>query len=304
MMKILLTGSSGYIGSSLRKRLGGRVSFITYDIKENPKDNVLDLSRLKKAARGVDGVLHLAAVSRPKWGYKEPLKCIDTNIMGTANVLEAVRKSNPRAWVIFSSSREVYAGLDKFPVDEKSPRNPLNAYGVSKVCGEDLLKQYAENYGLRCLTLRFCGVYTGARDILDRVVPRFIGLALRGKPITIEGRGVNYGDFVYISDLLDAIERAIEFVNSKPRGFYDDINLVSAKPIALYDLARLIIKMTKSKSRIVYLPPRPYDLKGFWGSRAKAGKLLGWKPKVPLETGLAFAIDELKPIFQKRSYNK
>ena len=294
--KILLTGSAGYIGSSFIKRYGKCFSFVEYDIREKYKDDVLDLSRLKKIVSRVDGVLHLAAVSRPKWGYMDPYRCLVTNILGTINVLEAVRKENPSAWVILGSSREVFGDLKKLPGDEKSPRLPLNAYGVSKVCGEDLLKQYALNYGLRSLSLRFCGVYTGKKDILDRVIPRFILEALRGRAIMIEGDGrKKLFDFVYIDDALLGMEKAIGYIARRKKGFYDDITLAAHSPVSIYDLARLIIKLTGSRSSIKSGRSRNYDQKGYWGKYSKAKRILGWWPKTSIEDGLKKAIEELKP---------
>lgn len=295
-MKILVTGGSGFIGSNVIKRLGGRFSFSNFDIRNNVKDDVRDVARLKKAVQGVDGVLHLAAISRPKWGYENPHVCLDTNIMGTVNVLEALRVVNLKAWVIFGSSREVFGGVTTFPIVEKNERMPLNAYGVSKVAGEDLLKQYAANYGLRCLTVRFCGVYTGIGDIMDRVIPRFIRQALRNEAITIEGNGKQkIGDYVYIDNVVDGLDRAIRFVCSKQKSFYDDINFVADDPISLYDLARLVARLSGSKSRITKISDRSYDTKGFWGSYAKARRVLGWKPRISLEQGLTRSIKELRP---------
>ncbi len=294
-MKILLTGGSGYIGTCLRRKLDHVHSFRVYDIKNNPKDDVRDLARLEKAVKGVSGVIHLAAVSRPKDAFTDPHTCLETNIGGTVNVLEAIRRKNPKAWAIFASSREVYGGYDKFPVTEKSLRLPLNAYAVSKVTGEDLMRQYARNYGLRTLILRFCGVYTGADDILDRVIPRFIVLALNNKPITLEGNGKKkFFDFVYIDDVINGVNKAVSYLRSKPRGFCDDFTLSANNPISLYGLAKLIMKLTGSHSKIINVPERSYDVSGFWGPYAKAKKYLGWAPKVNLENGLVRGIENIR----------
>lgn len=293
-MKILLTGGSGYVGTCLKHKLSAIYSFNNYDIKNNLKDDVRDLTRLEKAVRGVSGVVHLAAISRPKNAFTDPYTCLTTNIGGTVNILEAIRRKNPKDWVIFSSSREVYGGHTKFPVTEKSLRLPLNAYAVSKVAGEDLMRQYARNYGLHTLILRFCGVYTGANDILDRVIPRFIILALNNKPITLEGNGKKkIFDFVYIDDVIDGVNKAIGYVKNKPKGFCDDFTLSANNPISLYNLAKLIIKITGSRSRIINIPERSYDVSGFWSGYIKAKKHLSWKPKVNLENGLAKSIEEI-----------
>ncbi|GEM_PF-3376436 len=306
LKKILLTGGSGYIGSNLTQVLGDRFSFINFDIRNKKADDVRNLNRLEEAVEGVDGVMHLAAISRPKWGFEDPHTCVTTNVLGTLNVLEALRRYNPQGWIILGSSREVFAGLNKFPVTEEDPKRPLNAYGVSKLTGEDLLKQYAENYDLRSLVIRFCGVYTGKKDILDRVIPRFIGLALRDESLTIEGNGKKkVYDYVYITDVLAALEKAIHFIEKKPKGFFDDINLVADSPISTLNLARFIVTLTESKSKITLLPERTYDTGGgFTGSYRKARKLLSWSPTVDLESGLTRSIEELKPIFLKGSYTR
>ena len=304
-MKILITGSSGYIGSAFIKRYWKRFSFVTYDIRQHKRQNVLDIKNLEKVVRGVDGVLHLAAVSRPKWGYEDPYGCLVTNILGTINVLEAVRKVNPRAWIILGSSREVFGDLNKLPGDEKSPRRPLNAYGVSKACGEDLLRQYARNYGMRCFTLRFCGVYTGRGDIFERVVPKFILSALRSAPLVVEGNGKKkFFDFVHTDDTVAGVEKAVRFISRQKKGFYDDITLAANHPVSIYDLARLVIQLVGGKSKIVFSKNRTYDQKGYWGKYDKAKKLLGWRPKISMKNGLKMAIAELKPIVGRGRFSR
>lgn len=291
--KVLVTGGSGFIGGSLRKVFPANFSFVNLDIKENSRDDVRDLERVLKAIRGVDGVVHLAAISRPKWGFEDPHLCFETNVFGTLNVLEAIRRENPKAWLVFGSSREVF-GNAKLPADEKTPRQPLNAYGASKASGEDLLKIYARNYGLRCMTLRFCGVYTGVHDIPDRVIPLFIHQALRGVPLTIEGDGKKKFDFVYIGDALDGVLRSIQFVAKQKPGFYEDVTLAVNNPVSLHDLASIVIRLSGSRNKILYKSDRSYDQMGFWGSREKVKKLLGWEPRISLEEGLFRSIRELK----------
>lgn len=273
--------------------LESRHTFLRFDIKDHSGD-VRDKKQLIKKIKGIDGVIHLAAISRPKWGFEDPYRCLETNIMGTVNVLEAVRTVAPHAWVVFASSREVFGGLKKLPADEESERLPLNAYGVSKVCGEDLMKQHASNYGIRALTVRFCGVYTGTNDILDRVIPRFILTAHKGKPLTVEdGGGKKKWDYVYIDDAVGAIEKAVQFISKKKTGFYDDITLSANAPMSLEELARRIVKLSNSKSKIIRVPARNYDQESFWGLNIKAKRLLGWQPSVSLDEGLRRSIKEL-----------
>ncbi|MHA1479666.1 MAG: NAD-dependent epimerase/dehydratase family protein, partial [Promethearchaeota archaeon] len=119
-MKILITGSSGFIGSALKRLLEEKgIEVIPFDIKDSPLDDVRDFSALQSKVLGIDGIVHLAAVSRVKIAYDNPLECINTNIGGIINVLESVRlihSDNNFPWVIFGSSREVYGESAILPV--------------------------------------------------------------------------------------------------------------------------------------------------------------------------------------------
>ena len=298
-MKILITGSSGFIGSALKRLLGEKgIEIITYDIKENPMDDVRNFSSLQAKLISVDGVVHLAAVSRVKIAHENPLECINTNIGGTINVLESVREfisENGRPWVIFGSSREVYGEPVKLPVVETSHRKAINVYGVSKLSGEELCKVYAENYGLKTRVLRFSNVYTGVNDHLDRVIPKFILQAFNREDLVINGLGEEIFDFTYITDTVQGIWGCIQEIERNSH-LFDDFNISSGIPISLVDLAELIIKKTESSSKVKYTASRSYDVSKFYADPAKARKKLGFAPKIALENGINLAIKELKSI--------
>lgn len=298
-MKILITGSSGFIGSALKRLLGEKgIEIITYDIKENPMDDVRNFSSLQAKFISVDGVVHLAAVSRVKIAHENPLECINTNIGGTINILESVREfisENGRPWVIFGSSREVYGEPVKLPVVETSHRKAINVYGVSKLSGEELCKVYAENYGLKTRVLRFSNVYTGVNDHLDRVIPKFILQAFNREDLVINGLGEEIFDFTYITDTVQGIWGCIQEIERNSH-LFDDFNISSGIPISLVDLAELIIKKTESSSKVKYTASRSYDVSKFYADPAKARKKLGFAPKIALENGINLAIKELKSI--------
>ena len=298
-MKILITGSSGFIGSALIGLLREKgIEIVTYDIKENPMDDVRNFSSLQAKFIGVDGIIHLAAVSRVKIAHENPLECINTNIGGTINVLESVRKlisENGRPWVIFGSSREVYGEPVKLPVVETSVRKVINVYGVSKLSGEELCKVYAENYGLKIRVLRFSNVYTGVNDHLDRVIPKFILQAFKRENLVINGLGEELFDFTYITDTVQGIWGCIQEIERNSH-LFDDFNISSGIPISLFDLAELIIKKTESSSKVKYTTSRSYDVSRFYADPAKARKILGFDPKIALEKGINLAIKELKSI--------
>jgi nucleoside-diphosphate-sugar epimerase len=298
-MKILITGSSGFIGSALKRLLEEKeVEIVTYDVKENPLDDVRELSALQSKIIGVDGIIHLAAVSRVKLAYENPLECINTNIGGIANVLESARalfSKNGHPWVIFGSSREVYGEPNNLPVVENSTRKAINVYGVSKISGEELCKVYAENYGLKTRVLRFSNVYTGINDHLDRVIPKFILQAFNGEDLVINGLGEETFDFTYITDTIQGIWGCIQEIEGN-ENYYDDYNLSIGVPVSLKELAELIIDKIGSKSKVKYKTARFYDVNRFYANPEKAIKKLGFSPKVTLEEGLNLAIKELRSL--------
>jgi UDP-glucuronate decarboxylase len=147
---------------------------------------------------------------------------------------------------------------------------------------------------MRGVTLRFSGVYTGENDIYDRVIPKFIISALHNEPIIIEGGGDKKLDFVWVDDAVDGVERLIRYVAKSGKGFYDDITLSANRPVSLAQLADMIIRTAGSKSRIVYVKDRSYDAKHFWGSFAKARRLLAWEPKTDLADGLRRSVEILR----------
>lgn len=296
-MKLLITGSEGFIGSALKCMLEQiNIEIISYDIRENPKDNIRDLDRLEAKMENIDGVIHLAAVSRVKIAQENPLKCIQTNIGGTSNVLEVARKGSKNyPWVVFGSSREVYGESPFLPVTEDSPRKSINIYGISKVTGEDICKIYSTHYGVKTRVLRFSNVYTGIRDQLDRVIPKFIIQALNDEDLIINGSGNEQFDFTYIEDTVQGIYACIQEISKSDIPF-DVYNISSGIPISLKELARLIIEKTRSHSHIKFSKSRSYDVSKFYAKPTKAEEKLGFKTKVTLNEGLDLAIKELKKL--------
>ena len=189
----MVTGSEGLIGKELsRKLLERKINVIGYDIKNG--QDVLDQKSLERIICDVDGVIHLAAISRVVTGYKDPYAAVMTNVIGTSNILDLIRRKNPSCWMIFGSSREVY-GESQSIKKESDPQKPVNVYGVSKSAGEYLSLCYGNNYNLRTFVVRFSNVYGGLNDHPDRVIPRFFNQALANSDITVYG-GNQIFDFV------------------------------------------------------------------------------------------------------------
>ncbi|MBD3208589.1 MAG: NAD-dependent epimerase/dehydratase family protein [Candidatus Nealsonbacteria bacterium] len=293
-MKILITGSSGFIGLNLIKFLKQKgIETVSYDIRENPLDDVRDFQRLRNKMESVDGVVHLAAVSRVKIAYQNPLQCIDVNVGGTTNVLEAAREMGNRPWVIFGSSREVFGEPKDLPVTEESPRSLINVYGVAKIAGEDLCKMFSKNYNLKTRVLRFSNSYTDKNDQLDRVVPKFILQASRNEDLVINGTGEEMVfDFTYIDDTINGIWGCIQDTQKRDVNF-DDFILSNGQPNSLKRLAEIAIKETNSKSEIKYAESRSYDVERFYADPKKAKEILGFSPSTSLEEGIKLSISKL-----------
>ena len=288
---LLITGSEGLIGKELSRKLKEKkINVIGYDIKKG--QNILDQESLEKVICDVDGVIHLAAISRVVTGYNDPYEAVRTNIMGTTNVLELIRRKNPSCWMIFGSSREVY-GESQSVIKESDPQKPVNVYGVSKSAGEGLCLCYGNNYKLRTFVVRFSNVYGALNDHPDRVIPRFFNQALANSDITVYG-GNQIFDFVHLSDAVDGLIRLIEKIIGNERLEFRAFHFLTGKSLSLVELANKIIKLTNSKSVIYFLARREFDVDTFVGDASLTMNSLGWHPKISIDEGLKYYLKLIK----------
>lgn len=281
MSRILVTGSEGLIGTALCKKLEKKYAIIRFDLKLG--NNVLNKKQVVKALQNCDGVIHLAGESRVPMGYKKPFETIKSNILGTANILECIRQTNSNVWCIYASSREVY-GEQKKRMSEADPLNPINIYASTKLSSEILMRNFERNYGIRTYVIRFSNVYGGLNDHPDRVIPKFLRQAAKGDSITVDGGNQTF-DFVHIDDVTDGVLKLVNKIiqrKIKERTYL----FVTGKGNSINNLAKMIIKITKSNSDIKKTKPRNYDVNYFVGNPAGTKKNLDWKTKIPLERGL------------------
>jgi nucleoside-diphosphate-sugar epimerase len=261
------------------------------------KGDVRDNQLVKDAIRGVDGVIHLAAISRVRWGFEYPDLCMHVNVQGTLNILEAIRKLDQPPWFVFGSSREVYGNPLKSPVKEDAEYRPTNVYAVSKVSSELLCKSYNKNYGVSCIALRFSNVYGSVKDHNDRVIPRFILSALAGIPLRLYGRTHTF-DFVQLDDAVTGLHRAICYLEESDNQLYEDIHLVTGMPTSLEELASLILDVSGSSSRIYFEPPEPYFPTHFCGDTTKARELLKFEATTSIRKGIIKLVSEYQNHFE------
>lgn len=293
--RILVTGSSGLVGSAVVKALRKD----GHDAREldlratNPeaRGDFRDAAVVQQFVAGCDGIVQLAAVSRVIDGERDPDLCWATNVDAVGQLIDTARLSPQKPWLIFASSREVYGQPEILPADEACPLVPVNVYGRSKVEGERLI-QDARSKGMRACTIRLSNVFGSTLDHRDRVVPAFARAAATGQPLRVDGSDHTF-DFTHIDDVTNGIMvlmRGLISGGSAP----DPIHFVSGVPTTLGELAFLSVSIAGSQSIIREAPPRNFDVAKFVGQGARAQALLGWQAKTSLRAGLKQLIEDYR----------
>ena len=292
--RILVTGSSGLVGTAIRSLLAAKgIETVCLDLKAQGAScgDVRNKEDVRRLMVGVDGVIHLAAVSRVVWGQKNPELCWETNVTGVKNVLDAAGEASSRPWVISASSREVYGDAEHLPVSEDMPLRPVNIYGRSKAEGERLVAEAAKA-GMNACTIRLSNVYGSVDDHEDRVVPAFARAAAFGKELRVQGEE-NTFDFTYIDDVARGIVLLAEFV-AEEKSAPSPVHFVTGRPTTLGQLADKAIRIGAPGCRKKQEPSRNYDVARFYGNPERAGSLLGWKPTVFIDEGLARLVNAFR----------
>lgn len=291
---ILITGTAGLVGTSLANRLldlGIQVVFCDLRATGDAFGDVCDVEYLRKAARDVDGIVHLAAVTRVVVAEHDPELCVKTNVGGVRNVIDAALSQTHKPWLLFASSREVYGEPRVFPVEEDATLSPMNVYGRSKVEGERLV-EHARAIGIRTSIVRLSNVYGSTHDHPDRVVPAFARAAVMGGVLRIDGPNHTF-DFTHIDDVVEGLLVIIrQLSNGESR--LPPIHLVSGIPTSLSQLAELAIRLGSSNATMEISDPRAFDVHRFVGSPTRASTILGWKSGIDVETGVAKLLEDFR----------
>jgi UDP-glucuronate decarboxylase len=308
-MKILISGGAGFLGFHLTKALlekGEEITIVDDLSTAKYFDMRKDVEFIKKKVeefeteKKYDIVIHLAARPSPEDYIEHPVDTALSNSLGTYKMLEIAKKSNAR--FIYTSSSEVYGSASIIPTPETywgyvNPIGIRSCYDESKRFSEALIMAYHRQYKLDTRIQRPFNVYgPGLREdgTYGRVISRFIYQALKGEDLTVFGDGNQTRAFLYISDWVDATIKLIYKDGLEGEVF----NIGSDKETKIIDLANMIVKLTDSKSRIKFLPPRPDDPPRRAADITKAKEKLGWYPKVPLEDGLKLTINWFKGVLQ------
>src|SRR4030095_10647235 len=288
-MKVAVIGGSGFIGSHVVDTLLNEGHEVTvYDIMRPHREDVrhvfLDLFDFHKVVIGLAGnydtIYLLAAMANVNDIYKNPVETAIVNIQGVVNVVEAVRRHGGR--LILSSTVWVYMLAEQEHVNEETPllvQNVNHTYTASKVAAELYIKSYSNLYGTEFTILRY-GIPYGPRGREGTVIFNFVRRALNGESLIIDGDGSQYRNFIYVEDLAEGNVAAFSTIVKNK--IY---NLEGIRPVTIKEVADTVSKLIEGV-KIEYRDARPGDFKGRIVSNEKAGRELGWKPKVDLEEGM------------------
>ena len=309
MARILITGGAGFIASRMAARLAADPdndvvvvdNLLTgvmrnVEVTKNLRFIHADVNRLDEISavfyrHRFHFVFHYAAVVGVKRTTENPVMVL-RDIDGIRNILELSKNTGVQR-VLFSSSSEVYGEPVEIPQNEHTtPLNSKLPYAIVKNVGEAFLRSYHKEFGLEYTVFRFFNTY-GARQSKDFVISRFLRAALAGEDLLIHGDGSQTRTFCYIDDNVDACYKA--FMGNEVLN--DVINVGSDKEISILDLARTIIRITGSRSRISHLPPLAEgDMTRRMPDNSRMRKLLDREP-LSLEVGLQRVLDD--PAFER-----
>lgn len=298
MKKILITGATSFLGIQVSKLLerSPAIHIVKTSLQGDLKNNVapLDLLLPDKVSAFIqkekpDTIIHLAALVDLSRDYEVAKRCFEVNLLGTLNVLEALKKNPPKK-IIFASTEEVY-GNNPLPFHEKQLPQPPSMYAISKVAGEQLLRIYGTELGFSTIVLRI-GTFYGPGNPRHRFIPQIIQAARANQDILLNS-GTKKRDYIYVGDVANAVEKA---VHVKSTG-YEIVNIGGGKNYSLEELADMVVNITYSSSRIVLnaFPDRIGEADEWLMNSTKAKKILGWTPQTTLATGLAYTIANFTP---------
>ena len=301
-MKILVTGGAGFIGRHLVKSLVAKGHAVTIfdnfsnsskngiaDLLKDGVDliesNILDIESLSKAVNDQDAVIHLAAKISVAESIKNPAETFRVNVDGTKNIFELCLKKGVMN-VISASSAAVYGNSTEPSLiqTEDSPTSPISPYGESKLKMEQFVREFSLQNKINSIILRFFNIYgIGQTGEYAGVISKFIQNTIQKKPFTIFGDGMQTRDFIYIEDVIDAINQSLINIKNKHGNTY---NIASGKSVTIKNLAEIIASVANQKINIVHEHERKGDIRFSRALVDLARSDLQFTSKVVLDEGL------------------
>jgi UDP-glucose 4-epimerase len=305
MPTVVVTGGAGFIGSHLAERFlrEGWTVHVIDNLVTGKRENLpadatfheLDI-RDPKAAELIasvepDVLAHLAAQMDVRRSVEDPMYDASVNVLGSLNLLEAVRKQSPRTRVVFASTGGALYGDNTTPPNfEDFKKDPESPYAITKLSVEYYLAYYGRVHKLDTVAMRFGNVYGPRQDPHGEagVVAIFCGRILQGKALTIFGDGQQTRDYVYVGDVAEALWYAAT-KPLPPVGLLDarGFNVGTGVGTSVVDMANILLEEAGTRVQLEFAPKRPGEAQESFVDVGKAERLLGWKPRVTLREGLA-----------------
>jgi nucleoside-diphosphate-sugar epimerase len=300
MSKFLVTGGAGFIGSHIVHELISKKHFVRVldnfssgkiENLENLagrieiiRGDICDKSTCLKATKGIDYILHQAALRSVPKSMVDPASYNVVNIGGTLNMLEAAKSCKARSFV-FASSSSIYGDLSTFPEREDTLSQLISPYALSKLAGEYYCKIFSHHYGLPTASLRYFNVF-GPRQALDDeyavVIPKFIYCIMHDQQPPIFGTGKQSRDFTFVKNVVNA--NLLAAANTKLKG--QVFNVASGKDYTVLKLVEILNDILGKNIKPKLLPLRPGDVFKTLADLSKSRKILGYKPAVDFIEGL------------------
>lgn len=308
----LITGGMGFVGSNLAIKLcqlGAKVTvldamipdyggneFNVYPVREQIRVNYCDIrdeSAVNYLVRDQDFIFHLAGQACHVMSLTNPFPDIEINITGTAIIMEACKKFNRDAIVVYTGTRGQYGPLLTLPANEEAPTNPKGIYEISNLTAEKIIKVYNDVHGIRSVLLRLTNIYGPRSQMMHSrfgVANWFCRLAIDNAKIQVFGDGSILRDFVYVDDCVDAILRT----GITPSCYGAIFNVGSDVPVSFLELVQKIIDVAKSgrwEFAEFSAERKAVEMGDFYSDITKITKYTGWRPTTSLESGMAQTIE-------------
>lgn len=306
MQKVVVAGGAGFIGSHLAQYYGSKGyqvvvidnlrsgKIANLEVIENLKfvnKSITEKEEVFNAIEGADYVFNFAALVSVPESIEKPYECVDINVNGILNLLEA-SKTHKVKKLVHISSAAVYGDDPELPKRTEMKPAPKTPYSITKLDGEFYAQMYSEQFGLNTTTLRFFNVFGERQNPKSQyaaAVPIFIEKALNNEDITIYGDGLQTRDFVYVKDIVQACSLAAE--SPIKTGVF---NVAYGKTITILELCQTIIKLTGSSSKIMFEPERAGDIKHSLAYVQDTMDILKFEPNWDLLKGLEATIKYFK----------
>jgi nucleoside-diphosphate-sugar epimerase len=311
-LKILVTGGAGFIGSHLAEAFvrAGHTVRVLDDFSSGRRENLVavkdDVEVLRgdcadprtaaRAVRRVDAVFHEGAVPSVALSVKEPALSHRANATATLAMLVAARDAGVRRFV-YAGSSSVYGDTPKLPKTEAMPTSPLSPYAVGKATGEHYVRIFASLYGMQTLTIRYFNVFgprQAAGSPYSGVISLFAKALLRGETPVIYGDGRQSRDFTYVENVVEANRLALRATGLRGQA----VNVAMGRRVTLNELLARMARHLGAPGKAKHGPSRPGDVRHSLADIRLARKLLGYRPVVDFETGLARTLDWYRGVYR------